>query len=84
MSPRPGVDRCGKSRTHRDSIPGPSSPYPVGIPAALPGPLCFKLNTAVIYLSQRCPTRGLPGCVMRPAVTFVNYVYMEFTYSKVI
>jgi len=24
---RAGLDRCGKSRTHRDSIPGPSSPY---------------------------------------------------------
>jgi len=23
---RPGLDRCGKSRPHRDSIPGPSSP----------------------------------------------------------
>jgi hypothetical protein len=23
---RAGLDRCGKSRTHRDSIPGPSSP----------------------------------------------------------
>ena len=24
---RAGLDRCGKSRPHRDSIPGPSSPY---------------------------------------------------------
>ena len=24
--PRVGLDGCGKSRTHRDSIPGPSSP----------------------------------------------------------
>jgi hypothetical protein len=24
--PRAGLDRCGKSRPHRDSIPGPSSP----------------------------------------------------------
>jgi hypothetical protein len=23
---RAGLDRCGKSRPHRDSIPGPSSP----------------------------------------------------------
>ena len=23
---RAGLDRCGKSRAHRDSIPGPSSP----------------------------------------------------------
>jgi len=24
MGPRAGLDRCGKSRHHRDSIPGPS------------------------------------------------------------
>ena len=38
MGPRAGLDRCGKSRPHRDSIPGPSSPYPVAIPTELPGP----------------------------------------------
>jgi len=26
VGPRAGLDRCGKSRLHRDSIPGPSSP----------------------------------------------------------
>jgi len=26
MRPRAGLDRCGKSRLHRNSIPGPSSP----------------------------------------------------------
>ena len=26
MGPRAGLDGCGKSRPHRDSIPGPSSP----------------------------------------------------------
>ena len=26
VGPRAGLDRCGKSRPHRDSIPGPSSP----------------------------------------------------------
>jgi hypothetical protein len=35
---RVGLDRCGKSRPHRDSIPGPSSPQPVAIPSELPGP----------------------------------------------
>ena len=34
-----GLDRCGKSHPHRDSIPGPSSPWPVAIPTTLPGPL---------------------------------------------
>jgi hypothetical protein len=26
VGPRAGLDRCGKSCPHRDSIPGPSSP----------------------------------------------------------
>jgi hypothetical protein len=26
VGPRAGLDRCGKSRPHRDSIPGPSIP----------------------------------------------------------
>ena len=36
MGPRAGLDRCGKSRPHRDSIPRPSTPYPVAIPTELP------------------------------------------------
>jgi hypothetical protein len=27
VGPRAGLDGCGKSRLHRVSIPGPSSPY---------------------------------------------------------
>ena len=38
LGPRAGMDRCGKSLSHRNSIPGPSSPYPVAIPTELPGP----------------------------------------------
>jgi len=37
VSPRAGLDKCGKSRPHRDSIPGPSSPFQVAIPTELPG-----------------------------------------------
>jgi hypothetical protein len=36
--PRAGIDRCGKSRPHRDSIPGSSSPYRVAIPTTLSRP----------------------------------------------
>ena len=35
VGPKAGVDGCGKSRPHRDSIPGPSSPQRVAIPTAL-------------------------------------------------
>ena len=37
MGPRAGLDGCVKSRLCWDSIPGPSSPYPVPIPTELPG-----------------------------------------------
>jgi hypothetical protein len=42
--PMAGLDRCGKSRPHRDSIPGPSSPQPVAMPTELPGPQFYGLN----------------------------------------
>ena len=35
LGPRAGLDRCGISRPHRDSIPGPSSSYRVSIPTML-------------------------------------------------
>ena len=38
MGPRAGLDGCGKSRPHRDSIPGPSSPQEVAIPTELSRP----------------------------------------------
>ena len=38
MGPRDVLDRYGKSRPFRDSIPGPSSSQPVAIPTELPGP----------------------------------------------
>ena len=41
VGPRGGLDRCGKSRPYRDSIPRPFSPYPVTIPTTLPGPLFY-------------------------------------------
>jgi len=48
VGPRVGLDRCGKSRPHRDSIPGPSSPQPVAIPTALPGPRCTITRTLTV------------------------------------
>jgi hypothetical protein len=36
--PVSGLDVCEKSHPYRDSIPEPSSPYPVVIPTELPGP----------------------------------------------
>jgi hypothetical protein len=38
---RAGLDRCGKSRPHWDSIPRPSSLKSVTIPTELPGPYIY-------------------------------------------
>ena len=38
MGPRAGRDGCGKSRLHRDSMPGLSSPQRVAIPTELSRP----------------------------------------------
>ena len=55
MGPRAGLDRCGKSRSHPDAIPGPSSPKPVAIPTTLPGPLIRR--GAVNTLFKLCRLR---------------------------
>jgi hypothetical protein len=44
VGPRAGLDKCGKSRLHRDSITGPSRPYPVAIGTTLPGPQSYKIQ----------------------------------------
>ena len=45
VGPRAGLDRIGKSRPHRDSIPGPSSPWPVVIPTELSRPTVFLISS---------------------------------------
>src|SRR5215469_16749173 len=39
VGPRVGLDSCGKSRLHRNTIPGPSHPKPVAIPTELSRPV---------------------------------------------
>jgi hypothetical protein len=34
-----------------------------------------SMPPTLYYLDQGCPCRGLRGCIMRPAVTFVNYTH---------
>jgi len=41
-----GMDRCGKSRPHWDSIHGPSSPYRIDIPTELTRPTYNVLSRA--------------------------------------
>jgi hypothetical protein len=48
---RAGLGRCEKSRPHRDSIPGPSSPQAVAIPTELPG-LGFYIVRGISWLAE--------------------------------
>ena len=49
---RAGLNRRGKSRPHRDSFPGPSSPQAVAIPTTLPRPHDFNV-ILLIYPDAR-------------------------------
>ena len=55
VSPRPGLGRCGKSRLHRDSIPGSSSPQRVAIPRTLSRPLRVKDPQNYFWGDRRIP-----------------------------
>ena len=44
VGPRTGLDGCGKSRPHRDSIPGSSSPQRFAIPTELPRPIYMHVS----------------------------------------
>jgi hypothetical protein len=50
VGPRAGLDRCGKSRPHRDSIPGPSRPQPVAIPTELSGPRHLNVQILIYFI----------------------------------
>ena len=65
MDPRDGLDGCGKSRPHWDSIPGPSSPQRVAIPTELSLPheiIKIWLNSGVLFRKycSNFPTQGNP------------------------
>jgi len=61
VGPRAGLDRRGKSRPHRDSIPDRPARSAVAIPTELPGP---QKNTYThyiyIYIYTGCNRRNEP------------------------
>ena len=79
VAPRAGLDSCGKSPMHRDSIPGPSSPQQVSVPPWTSHiPVTFYLQSKNIAKltplfwrqghSDTCPhtcTQRVPGDTMR-------------------
>jgi hypothetical protein len=67
VGPRAGLDRCGESRPHRHSIPGPSSPYGVAIPTELSGP----------YLVQGTVKIGTTKQIMKSILAGVEVLALE-------
>ena len=61
VGPRVGLDGCGKSRPHRDSIPGPSIPQRVAIPTELTGPV--NSTPWPLYPRERPGTHCIGGWV---------------------
>jgi hypothetical protein len=49
VGPRAGLDRCGKSHPHWDSIPGSSSPYPVVIQTERSDPHILILSNCNLF-----------------------------------
>ena len=52
--PRAGLDGCGKSRPHRDSITKPSSPQRVVVPTELSQPTKYVKLKAKLYIWRPC------------------------------
>ena len=70
MGLRAGLGGCGKSRPHRDLIPGPSSPLQVAIPTALSQPTCMVSGTFkfIQYTYKHFPKCAVK-CVLPCTVT---------------
>ena len=90
VSPRAGLDGCGKSRPFWDLILGPSSLWRVARPTELSQPTHFKLHLYLFHSSSCLFNFSLPAC--RPdfaivACTTAGLVYMKqitsYLYSKI-
>ena len=64
VGPRAGLDRCGNSRPHQDSIPGPSSPQSVAIPTEISGPL--RCNNIRLFASIETTVVADISILIRP------------------
>ena len=75
MGPRAGLNRCGKSRSHRNSIPGPSSPWPVAMLTEISGPhKCYSFSLLYFICSVPLFTRvalDMPLTNSFPAVIII-------------
>ena len=75
VGPRAGLDRCWKSRFHRDSIPGPSSPQPVALPTELHGPHKNQKTVPIIHtLSWNYPFLASLSTSWRPILILSSHL----------
>jgi len=68
VGPRAGLKWCGKSRPHRDSIPGPSNNWRVAIPTELSRPTTTTALKCVCLIYVLCLQKN-PVCI-RPCLGF--------------
>ena len=73
MNPRAGLDGCRKSCSHRNSIPGPSSPWQVATPTTISDPLYqamrrripenrrIEINLLFVFGHSQIPGAWSPG-----------------------
>ena len=73
VDPRASIDGCGKSRTHRDSIPGPSSPTVSLYRLRYPGPLITK---AKLWLQITCTGKKPYSWVL----TVIEIIFLNFKF----
>ena len=59
VGPRSGVDGCGKSRPHRDSISGPSGPQRVAIPTELSRTTQQKSRIYILIAGSGAPSSAV-------------------------
>ena len=62
VGPRVGLDRCGKPRPHRDSIPGTSTPQPVAMKGCSPTQMYLIEDSGsdAIFFSARSVSDSQP------------------------
>jgi len=53
VGPRASMNKCRKSRRHRDSIPRPSNPYRVAAPTELSRLILYNLGTRFLNIRYK-------------------------------
>jgi len=82
VGPRAVLDGCGKSRPHRDSIPGPSSPWRVAVPTELSRPLIIIIFNAVLISNRNVNILLLKMTPGPPQMLISELVDLRFEFEQ--